>query len=56
MLVSTSLLEGWARIPTEIAELIRFFVNWLCGVEVTLDAFVSVAATVMFNRCVSLNA
>ena len=55
MLVSAFLFEGWARLPTEIVELIRCFVNWLCGVEVTLDAFVSVATTVMFNHCVSLN-
>ena len=39
----------------EITELIRGFVNWLCGVEVILDAFVSVATTIMFNRYVSLN-
>ena len=55
MLVLESLFEGQAYIPIEIAKLIRCFVNWLCGVEVTLDAFVSVATTVMFNCCASLN-
>ena len=55
MLVPTSLFKSWAHLPTEIVELIICFVNWLCGVDVTLYAFVLVAATVMCNLYVSLN-
>ena len=47
MLVPVSLFEGCTHLPTEIVALIRCLINQLCGVDVTLYAFVLVDATVM---------
>ena len=39
-----SLFEGWAHLPTDIVELIRYFSSLSCGVDVTVDVL-------FYNSC-----